>query len=152
MTDEPQRSRGPLIALLAGVVVVVVIALIAVFARGGTVSYDEDSPEGVVQRYTQAVMGGDITTAMTHLNPEIAENCEREPASDSGYRVALLDTDVREDTARVRVMVTRVYDSSPFGAGEYRSEEVFDLVRVGGTWYVDSAPWLFTVCYPSEPR
>ena len=59
MTDPNRRSRITLIALIAGVVLVVVIALIAVFTRGGAAPLDEGTPEGVVQRYSQAVVEGD---------------------------------------------------------------------------------------------
>jgi len=144
-----KRSRWPLIALLAGVAVVVVIALIAVFARGGPVEYAEDTPEGVVQRYSQAVIDGDMQTAIDHLAPELADDCERQQPSTDDLRVTLVETVERDDSARVEVIVATVYGSSPFGTSEYRSEEAFDLVRIGGRWYVDAAPWQLTICFDS---
>ena len=59
MSEDARRPRWALVALLAGVGLVVVIALVAVFARGGPTQYDADTPEGVVQRYSQAVVDGD---------------------------------------------------------------------------------------------
>lgn len=152
MTDEaPQggdarRSRTVLIALLAGVVLVVVVALIVVFARGGPSRYAEDTPEGVVQRYTQAVIDGDIQTALTHLVPAVADECERTPPSADDSRVTWARTTERGGAVRVDVIVTTVYGSGPLGPSEYRSDEYFDLVEVDGVWRIDTAPWQFVVC------
>ncbi len=155
MTDEgrandgDRRSRITLFALLAAVGVVVVIALIAVFARGGPPQYDEDTPEGVVQRYAQAVIDGDVETALTLLVPEIADSCDRLPTGIDDYRVTLLETIERSDTARVEVLVTTIYESGPLGTNEYQSEEVFGLVAADGGWLIDATPWQFTICADS---
>ena len=144
-----KKARRPLIALMAGVAVVVVVALIAVFARGGPVEYAEDTPEGVVQRYSQAVIDGDTQTALRYLAPDLADDCERQQPGTDDLRVTLVETTEREDSARVEVIVATVYESGPFGTNEYRSEEAFDLVRVGGQWYVDAAPWQLMICFDS---
>jgi hypothetical protein len=57
MTEDARRSRWPIVALLAGIAAVVLIALVAVLARGPA-QYDPGTPEGVVQRYSQAVIDG----------------------------------------------------------------------------------------------
>ena len=152
MTDTARRSRMLLLALAAAVVLVVVIALIAVFARGGAAQLDPDTPEGVVQRYSQAVVDGDIEAALTYLAPEIAESCERVSRNGDDLRITLVETTERESTARVEVLVATVYGSGPLGAEEYESEEVFDLVRVGGDWLIRTAPWQLAVCAESGAR
>lgn len=149
MTDPARRSRITLIALVAGVVIVVVIALIAVFTRGGAAPLDEGTPEGVVQRYSQAVVEGDTAAAIAYLVPEVADSCERVPAGTDDLRLTLLETTEREGTARVRVLVVTVYGAGPLGSDEYESEEVFDLAKVGGEWLIETAPWQLTVCDPS---
>jgi hypothetical protein len=150
MTEEPRRRRWPLIALLGGVVLVVVIALIAVFTRGGPAEYPADTPEGVVQRYSQAVIDGDLTTAREYLVPDLADSCERvEPGADD-YRITLVDTQGRDDTARVEVIVSTISGSGPLGPNEYESDEVFLLEKVGGSWLISSAPWQVTFCYGLE--
>ncbi len=78
MSDIDRRSRLTLAALIGGVVLVVVIALIAVFARGGAAPLDPATPEGVVQRYSQAVVDGDTQTALTYVVPEVADACVRD--------------------------------------------------------------------------
>ncbi|MCR2811365.1 MULTISPECIES: hypothetical protein [unclassified Microbacterium] len=147
MTDDHvRRSRAALIALISGVVLVVVVALIAVFARGGPALLDPATPEGVVQRYSQAVVDGDVSEALSYLAPDVADSCERIPLGTEDRRLTLLESSEREDTARVRVLVVTVYGSGPLGAGEYESEEVFELVRLDGDWAIDMAPWQLAVC------
>lgn len=146
MSEEARRPRWALIALLAGVGLVVVIALIAVFARGGPAEFPADTPEGVVQRYSQAVIDGDTATALTFLVPEVADSCTRVPARSEDYRLTLLETTEREDTARVDVLIATVYESGPLGTSEYEYEEAFDLVKDGDTWLIDAAPWELTIC------
>ncbi len=152
MTDESRRSRITLIALLAGVGLVVVIALIAVFARGAPVEYPEDTPEGVVQRYTQAVIDGDAETAKRYLAPDVAASCDSVPAGTDDYRITLLETVERDGTARVDVIVTTIYGTGPLGSSEYESEETFRLIEVDGAWRIETTPWQFTICMESGPQ
>ena len=86
---DGRRSQRALIALLVTVAAVVIVALIAVLTRGGPAQYAEGSPEGVVQRYVQAVTDGDRQTALALLTPTIAEECQRLEPSGEDYRVTL---------------------------------------------------------------
>lgn len=149
MSEDARPRRWALIALLAGVVLVVVIALIAVFARGGPAQFAADTPEGVVQRYSQAVIEGDTDTAMTYLVPEVAESCTRVPSRSTDYRLTLVETTEREQTARVDVLIATVYGSGPLGTNEYEYEEAFDLVKDGDSWLIEVAPWELTICEES---
>lgn len=152
MSDERAPSRTLLIGLIGGVVLVVVIALIAVFVSGGTTEFAEDSPEGVVQRYSQAVIDGDIETARTYLVPEIGDECERTGPGQDQLRVTLLESTETADAARVRVIIVTSSGSGPFGTSEYESEERFGLVRSGGSWLIEATPWQLTVCVESGMR
>ncbi len=135
-----------LAVLVGGVVAVVVIALIIVFARGGPVEFDADTPEGVVQRYSQAVIDGDVDAAMEYLVPEVAESCRRPPASADKLRVTLLSTDEHDETARVKVSVAAIYGSGPLGTSEYEYDAIFELERVDGDWAVATTPFELAVC------
>lgn len=146
MTETAGRTRVLLIALVSGVVLVVVIALIAVFARGGTTQLDESTPEGVVQRYAQAVVDGDAQAARGYLVPELADDCDRVSPSSDDVRVTLLESTERDESARVRVLIVTVYGTGPLGPDEYESEEVFDLVEVDGEWLIETTPWQLAVC------
>ncbi|GAA1995243.1 hypothetical protein [Microbacterium pumilum] len=147
MSDDARRPRWALVFLLAAVGVVVVIALVAVFTRGAPTQYAADTPEGVVQRYSQAVVDDDTAAALEYVVPEIADSCEESGIGTDDYRVTLLKTTERDDTARVGVLVTTVYGSGPLGSSEYESEESFDLVKSGDSWLIDRAPWQLAVCY-----
>ncbi len=141
-----------MIVLIAVVAVVVIVALIAVFARSAPAQYDEGTPEGVVQRYSQAVVDGDVDTAIDYLVPEIADDCEQTSAGTEDRRVTLLETTVRDDSARVEVLIATVYGSGPLGTSEYENEGVFELERTGGDWLISATPWEFVVCAQTEPR
>jgi hypothetical protein len=92
------------------------------------------------------VVDGDVQTALTYLVPEISESCERVSRNGDDLRITLAETTERESSARVEVLVVTVYGSGPLGPDEYESEEVFDLVRVGGKWLIETAPWQLAVC------
>ncbi|MGZ8804271.1 MAG: hypothetical protein ACXWZG_03090 [Microbacterium sp.] len=149
MSDAATRSRITLIALISGVILVVVIALIAVFTRGEIAELDAGTPEGVVQRYSQAVVDGDVPTALTYLVPEVADTCDRVPMGSEDIRLTLLETTERDQTARVRVLIVTVYGTGPLGANEYESEDAFDLVKVDDEWLIETSPWQLAVCAES---
>ncbi|MFB8385759.1 hypothetical protein ACFC3F_01295 [Microbacterium sp. NPDC055910] len=147
----PTPGRGPraaLITLLVLVGVVVVIALVTVLLRGGPTALDETSPEGVAQRYTQALIDGDVEAAVELLAPG-DDDCGYFMPDGTEYRVTLAGTTVDGDTARVRVVVTYSYSGGLFGGGESQSEEVFRLTRTDGDWLIVSAPWPFVECMRS---
>ncbi len=146
MTEQSRRSRGLMIALGAGIALVVIIALIAVFARSGPVEYAADTPEGVVQRYSQAVVERDYETAESYLIPEIAEDCRRMPNDVVDVRVTLLDTAERDTTATVEVGIAASYGGGLFGSSTYDYEDVFALRNDDGDWLIVSTPWELAVC------
>lgn len=152
MSEDVRRSRILSIVLLAVIGLVVAAALIAVLVRPGPTPFDADTPEGVVQRYAQAVSEGDAEEALSYLLPEIADDCERASLGTDDLRLTLVGTTERGDTARVRVIVTTIYGSGPLGPSEFQSEETFTLARDGGEWFVDTSPWQFVVCYNEGVR
>jgi len=152
---EVQRPRPDrtLVIILVVLGVLVVIALVVVFTRGEPEQLDEASPEGVVQRYSAAVVDGDEAAAIEYLVPELAEDCVRMPSGEpAGIRVTLVDTTERDDTADVEVRIVTTYGEGPFGSSEYEERGVFDLVRVDGDWRIESAPWPLTICDPTVVR
>ncbi|WP_438853586.1 nuclear transport factor 2 family protein [Agromyces sp. M3QZ16-3] len=149
---EAQRSRPDrtLVVVLAVLGLLVVVALIAVFSRGEPAQLEESTPEGVVQRYSAAVIDGDEAAAMEYLTPEVADGCVRLPFGDrAGTRVTLVDTTERDDSADVDVLIVTTFDSGPFGSSEYEEPGVFDLVRVDGDWRIEVAPWPLAICDPT---
>jgi hypothetical protein len=133
-------------ALIAAVGLVVVIALVAVLVRGGNpAAFAENTPEGVVQRYSQAVIDGDQQRALTYVVPEVASSCEHTGTSED-VRVTLLKTQEHDKDATVDVQVTTLTHGGLFGTEEYSNEDSFRLVKSGDSWLIESAPWQVAVC------
>jgi hypothetical protein len=152
--DAPAaRPDRTLIVILGVIAVLVIVALVVVFTRGEPAQLDETTPEGVVQRYSAAVIDGDEAAAEEYLVPELADSCRRiETGPVDGMRVTLVSTTERADTADVEVLIVTSYDGGMFGSSEYEEQGVFDLVAADGGWLIESAPWPLTVCDPGTVK
>jgi hypothetical protein len=145
----PARRRDPVLLLVLGVLgLLVLVAVIVVFTRGQPAPLDADTPGGVVQRYSAAVLAGDEDLAAGYLSADAVAECAGEaPSITDDIRVTLRGTTERDTTADVRVSIVTTYDGAgPFGPNEYRSDDAFDLVKVDGAWLIDRAPWQLAVC------
>ena len=148
--DPASRSNRTLVVILCVIGALVVIALVVVFTRGAPVPLDESTPEGVVQRYSAAVIEGDEAAAITYLVPALGDDCVPfETGSAQNLRVTHVSSTQRDDTADVRVLIATTYDGGPFGSSTYEEEGEFDLVRDGDGWLIESAPWPLVVCDPA---
>lgn len=145
MTTAPAPARRTLIVLLSVIAVLVIVSLVVVFTRGAPELLDESTPEGVVQRYSTAVLEGDESAAIGFLSPEAEDQCGTvESTVSDDVRVTLVSTDLRDDSATITVRITR-HDGGPFGS-EYGYEDTFRLLSSGDGWLVESAPWELMVC------
>ncbi|TFD01886.1 hypothetical protein E3T28_06375 [Cryobacterium sinapicolor] len=143
-SGKPDRT---LIVLLSVIGALVVIALIVVFTGGEPARLDADTPEGVVQAYSAAVIDGDEQAAGGYLAEGAFEGCEdfdRGPTDN--MRITLVSTTERAESADVKVAIVTSYGSGPFGADEYETQGVFDLVLVDDTWLIDDAPYELSIC------
>lgn len=133
--------------ILAIIAVLVVVALAVVFSRGEPALLDESTTQGVVQRYSAAVIDGDETAAMAYLTDTARTQCvDFQRASMDNLRVTLVSTTERASSADVRVLIVVSNGGGPFGNSEYETQDVFDLVKMDGKWLIDSAPWQLRVC------
>jgi hypothetical protein len=155
MTDPPVEHAAStpdrsLLLIGAGIVVLVVVAVIAVVALGSRAgpTFSADTPEGVVQRYLAAAEDQDHETAWGYLSADVQADMSleeyRRTARDYGYygeqtrRVLFDRSEVEGDRARVWLTVEEYYGGGPFGGGEtYRSERPIALVREDGAWRID---------------
>jgi hypothetical protein len=145
MTHATAGARRNLIVLLSVIAVLVIVALAVVFTRGEPELLDESTPEGVVQRYSTAVLDGDDDAAMGYLSDGAQEECGTvQDTSVDNIRVTLISTDLRDASADVRVQVSR-HEGGAFGS-EYSYEEDFRLVQEGDDWAIESAPWELAIC------
>ncbi|GAB3133602.1 hypothetical protein [Marisediminicola antarctica] len=142
----PRRDRA-LWAIVSVIAALVIVALVVVLTRGAPELLDADTPEGVVQRYSAAVIAGDERGATEYLSPDVADDCDPfGSATTENLRVALVSTTQRDDTADVRVSITTIYENGPFGIDEQEFQDDFDLVSIDGTWLIEGAPWPLTIC------
>lgn len=143
-SGKPDRT---LVVLLSVIGALVVIALVVVFTGGEPEQLDADTPEGVVQAYSAAVIDGDEQAAGEFLTEGAFKDCEdfdRGPTDN--LRVTLISTTERAESADVKVSIVTSYGSGPFGADEYETEGVFDLVADNGAWLIDDAPYELAIC------
>ncbi|MBG6239859.1 hypothetical protein IWX78_002849 [Mycetocola sp. CAN_C7] len=145
MTTAQPPARRTLLVLLSVLAVLVIIAFVAVFTRGEPALLDESTPEGVVQRYSAAVLDGDEDAAIEYLADDVQDECGTvENFASDDIRMTLVSTSLRDDSADVDVLIT-TGGGGPFGS-EYSYEESFRLVKAGEGWRVETAPWELAVC------
>jgi hypothetical protein len=153
MTASTMRSSRTLIIILGAIAALVVLALAAVLTRGEPPQLDESTPAGVVQRYSAAVIAGDESAAADYLTPQVRGECSRfEVFSARNITVTLVSTKERSDSADVSVSIVSSTGNGPFGAPESEYDDVFALVKAGGAWLIESAPWQLTVCPNTGPK
>ena len=142
-----RKQDRTLLAILAAIAVLVIVALVVVFTRGEPAALDEGTPAGVVQRYSAAVIAGDETAAAAYLSDSARSSCVNvERMAVDNLRVTLVATTERAESADVKVLITVSEGGGPFGNAEYQVDGGFDLVKSGGKWLIDNAPWQLTVC------
>jgi hypothetical protein len=136
-----------LIAILAAIALLVVVALAVVFTRGGPQTLDASTPQGVVQRYSTAVIEGDTATANSYLTEAAKSVCRGYYESGPHpVRVVLISTTERDGSAQVRVSLVSSGGGGPFGPSEYEMEDRFALVKSGGSWLIEQAPYQLASC------
>lgn len=141
-----KQINRPLVLAGAGLLVLVIAAVAAVVGTRGVADFDPESPEGVVQRYVQAILDGDDERALALLVDPESECYDRERED---FRMTLADVEVDGDRAEVEVTITRGGGDPPFDGYPYATEDVFDLRRVGDDWRISGAPWQFQICEES---
>lgn len=110
-------------------------------------SFEEGSPEALVQDYLQAVLADDEREAAGYFAAESACSAEdfsrRQPAKN--VRITLVNSETFGDEAEVTVRLR--YDETNLGAVTYSDwEESFSLVREAGAWRLDGQPWPLFFC------
>lgn len=146
-----ERSRAEahrtLLVIIGVIVALVIVAVVVILSRGAPVKLDSSTPEGVVQRYSTAVIDGDENAAKQFLVADLAEDCLRiQPTPDRTMRVTLVDAVERAESADVRVLIVTTSGGGIFGPDEYREDGTFDLVREGDEWRIETTPWQLTIC------
>jgi hypothetical protein len=153
---------------LAGIATVVVALMVVSLAIGLTVgrgmakSLPESEPEGIVQRYILAMQERDYQLAHSYFSQELKGSCTEEHLRMNGRwfaerskdeRIALTGKEtLRDGRIEVRVQVTDVHVSPPFGVNEYGHEERYILKQEDSQWRLDDPPWPVGWCPGLENR
>jgi hypothetical protein len=147
---KPDRILLVIVSLIA---LLVIVALAVVFTRGEPEMLDGSTPQGVVQRYSTAVIEGDTATANSYLTEPASSLCRGyQGGGPPPARVVLISTTERDSTALVRVSIVSSGSGGPFGPSEYEMEDRFSLVKTDGKWLVDQAPYRLLSCNGSSVK
>lgn len=132
--------------------------LAAVWGGAGADTFPEDTPEGVVQRYLQALQDDDYQTAYGYLSAETQAACPpREfrnmtrQSADHDRRVLLEGTEVVGGQTLVTVRIARIRSEPPFPPSEYSFREEYALEREDGGWRFTGPAWPLGVCRTPQP-
>lgn len=141
---------------IAVAILVVVTVVLVLTTRSNVASFQENTPEGVVQRFLQAIQDSDYQRAYSYLHVE--ENgillsyqnwllsVNRPPSVPRlSWRATMGKTTVTGDTATLGVIVDTLQPQGPF-ENPVRSQTVsFDLGKIGGTWRITSRPPIYWI-------
>ena len=151
-----------LVAIAAVVTALILVSVVVALInpRGAAETLPEDTPEGVVQRFILALEDDDYSLAHGYLSDELKKSCTVEQLRNStrsfeetfqDRRIALLEKEELSDgRMQVRVRVTEVRVSPPFGVDEYSHQERYVLVQENGNWRFTEPPWPMGWCPPPE--
>lgn len=150
--------------VIGGIVAVLIIAgvVVALSRSGKTTFFPEDTPEGVVQRYLQALEKEDHSLAYSYLS---ADAKERKPFQEfrrelsfrsekmEQRQVVLEKSGVFDSTAEVFVSITEFRPSGPltFQASEYSFSASFFLQKENGKWLITDSTWPVFFPRPIKP-
>lgn len=139
-----------LLGAAATLLILLVAGVVVVLATGGSTEkvYPENTPEGVVQRFVRAMEDEDYRTAYSYLSSDLQARCPYDSFvrglpyyNDDDMRITLESTRIEDDTAQVRLRITR-FGGGPFGADEYSYDSVMHLQLEDGQWRFVATPGL----------
>ena len=141
---------GIALTVLALVIISVTLALVN---RHEPALSPEDTPEGTVQRYLIALQEDDANRAYDYLSSDLREYCDYAHFQDSkdtrgsgNERIVLIDSEIRDEQAIVRIEVTNTNLSPPFDINEYSYPVQYVLKQEGNVWRFSEPPWPLGWC------
>jgi hypothetical protein len=146
--SSPHASYWGLGALAIGALILIVIALISIPLAGQRTPEfaPTTAPEGVVQRYFDALYRGDYVAAYAMLSDEVRR--ERSLADfqermryERESEVRIDDVVIHDNTATVTVTMTHVEGGGLFGGSEWSNRADLLLERDGDTWQIVGEPF-----------
>lgn len=150
--EARQISKSNRLLLWMGLglgMLVIAAAVVAVVRQPA--SFEPGTPEAVVQQYLEAVIAEEPEAAWALLTPRLQARCTVDDLERRSYRrdrgrIVLVDSSVRDETARIQLKFTAAFSDGAFGIDEYSHQERFDLRLVDGKWRISESPWPFYWC------
>lgn len=144
------RQDRFLLGILAGIGVLVVLAVGLYFLRQGNLTYGpEDTPGGVVRNYVVALKKGDYDRAASYLvtmNPAPDKLSFIQAYGAQSSELASTSVEVGEESIilnKATVQLALVQGNSGLFNEPYRSQQVAELVRENGSWKIKQMPYPF---------
>ena len=142
MTTDTRTGR-PLGVIIGLIVAVLVVAAAIVNAVRPPELFSRDTPEGTVQAFLLALNDENYEAAHALLSPESRERCT--PADlvrdrTEATRIVVDDVVEAGQTVIVELDVTVTEASNGFEPYRYETEMRFELVREGGSLFIDELP------------
>jgi len=150
-----KASNRFLLGFGLGILALVIVTVALVISTSNNVSMlPADTPEGVVQRFLQAVRDGDYPEAYTYLRinekgvtlsydewyKSVTPYAGSEP---DAWRATLDRVSVTENTATVDVIIDTFQPGAPFENPINTNTVRFTLNKIEGTWYINARPPMY---------
>jgi len=151
-----------LVGIVAGIVVLVVVALLLTLTRPGESYRADDTPEGVVHNYLLALQKGDYERAYSYLSPNILaglpetveeftddiQNAEWEFRFDQDSSLTVQSTQMLSSTREnVEVHETNASMGGLFDSSPYTNSFKMRLILNDGQWRIYDGDRYFLWCW-----
>lgn len=147
----PQRrtmDRG-LMLLIGGALLLIVAGLVSIplTARRASTFAPATTPEGVVQRFYQALYQDEYSTAHAFLSGDIQQKLSVAELQEQGHydlehsQMSVRKTTIKGANATVEVTMTRYSRGGIFRSGEWSSEQRIQLKQEQGNWKIVEGPF-----------
>jgi len=152
-----------LIGIVAGIVLLVVVAFVVTLTKPEPTYGEEDFPEGVVHNYLVALKLKEYERAYGYLSPlikgypatsarmtaHILKNKSRFRL-DQDVTLSVESADILGSNATVEVRESRFTGGDLFDSGQSTRVFEMDLILVDGEWKIEYSPSYFAWCWSRE--
>jgi hypothetical protein len=149
-----------LLAIIAGIVVLVVVALALALTRSAQGYLPETSPGNIAHNYVFAIKQRDDERAYGYLSPDLSgyppdvdaftADISTRYSWQFNHENATISVDserINADRATVKLVESRFYENGLFSNGENRVPINMTLRQQGGTWRLVSAESYWAACW-----
>lgn len=158
-----KRSDMTLIGIVAGIVILVVAAVVVTLSRPEPTYQADDTPAGVAHNYLLAVQKDDYERAYSYLSPNLPGYPETlgdfirsldqdrwRFRRDTDVSLTVESTEIIAQEAIVEVRESRFYGGGLFDSGQSSNIFELQLEQVAGTWRVVGGDYYFAWCWEND--